>query len=101
MKRIIMFEIDCGDKTCASEPGRFCPFFCTQRLGTVFVCALFKTNGCPTKLKDSQGDGLGWALRCDQCLEQERITDEIENSDHHWTPTTVLPTLPTNMRETQ
>ena len=56
-------EIECGEKTCASEPGKLCRFVWSMKFGSYLVCAAFGA-----KLFDDQGDGLGWLLRCDECL---------------------------------
>lgn len=33
MKAIISFEIECGEKTCASAPGTFCKYFLNDMRG--------------------------------------------------------------------
>lgn len=48
-----------GERTCAWEPGQFCPFFMTRMLGQLPHCGLFNVE---------LDDGGGWVLRCDQCL---------------------------------
>jgi len=70
-KHIVQFEIDCGEKTCASEPGKFCEFLGTQRFGTIPLCLLFPqsnpepgTSASATPLKDRGG----WLQRCEACL---------------------------------
>ena len=66
MKRTLELTIDCGDTTCASEPGKFCRFFGTRRMGTEFVCRLFPTTEDSfTPLEDKDG----WVQRCEACLE--------------------------------
>lgn len=73
MKRILQIEIDCGETTCASEPGKFCRWRGSRGFGTVPICALFATkNDTYTDLEDMDG----WVRRCQQCLDAETITDE-------------------------
>ena len=64
MKQII-FNIECGEKTCAASPGRFCEFTGTvpMSMGQDFKCLLFGT-----KLFDVDG----WIQRCPQCLDQAK-----------------------------
>ena len=60
MKGIL--ELEFGDTTCASEPGKFCEFAGTKRFGTLPVCALFDQ-----RLFDNDD---GWLARCPKCLAQ-------------------------------
>jgi len=66
MPKILKIEIDCAEKTCASEPGKFCRFVSTKHFGQHYYCHLFEED-----LKDSLGNGEGWLLRCEKCLELE------------------------------
>jgi len=64
---------ECGERTCASEPERFCQFLGTMKFGTVAVCLLFRNEvGDLQVLDNSRKDCLGWTLRCPQCLEIAR-----------------------------
>ena len=72
MKYSLNILIEAGEKTCASEPGKFCRFVGTWRMGSVAVCMLFpepnpgyKESGM-TALKESE---KGWLLRCQACLD--------------------------------
>lgn len=74
MKHKLTLHIEAGEKTCASEPGKFCRFVGTRKYGTVFVCTLFppekpgyKEPGATTELGED-GEG-GWLLRCQACLD--------------------------------
>lgn len=58
--RQTLIQIDCGERTCAPEPGVFCRYVRVRKLGTVFSCHLFESP-----LKDEQG----WLMRCEKCLE--------------------------------
>lgn len=67
MKVKLTFDIECGEKTCAMEPGKFCRFLGSRMCGTISVCMLFPSNeknGSGTDLKDQDG----WVQRCPACL---------------------------------
>lgn len=64
--RVLKIEIDCGEKTCASEPGVLCRFLRARIDGSRPICYLF---GVP--LYDEDGSILGWLQRCDECKEME------------------------------
>lgn len=42
MKRTITIEIDCGETTCYSEPGKPCPMVRTRRFGQVYYCEIYR-----------------------------------------------------------
>ena len=63
MKHTLSFDIDCGETTCASKPGCFCKYLYTKHFGQVPFCNLFQQQ-----LGNSRDDGLGWVLRCPDCL---------------------------------
>lgn len=67
MKRTVSIEIDCGDDTCASEPGHFCQRLGTRKFGQIPICTLFSDDGQNTELYDSDG----WAWRCPACTAAE------------------------------
>jgi len=73
--RTLEFKINCGETTCASEPGKFCEWFGAKRLGTLPICMLFGES-----LKDQHGveGGEGWTQRCDRCLQHDSDYDENE-----------------------
>jgi hypothetical protein len=58
MKHTITFES--GERTCASEPGKFCEFVRTRYFGQKFYCALDES-----KLYDENG----WLARSKKCME--------------------------------
>ena len=67
----LRFDINCGEKTCASKPGEFCRFALAQRFGTEVVCQIFSEpdgRGLLTPLGNSRDDGLGWTLRHPECI---------------------------------
>lgn len=77
-KRTLQLQIDCGEKTCASAPGKFCQWCLTTRFGTRWICGLFRDEQSnPVRLRSAQrwsDDGWkddGWLQRCQQCLETE------------------------------
>ncbi len=68
MKRTLRVEIECGETTCASEPGKFCEFFGSRNFGSVPVCALFPAGDSTwTDLEEKDG----WTQRCSQCIAAE------------------------------
>jgi len=76
MIRKLTIEIECGDMTCAAEPGKFCKYLGSRRFGVVPVCSLFpdaKTAKVHTDLHDFDG----WVQRCPACLAAEKLRGEI------------------------
>lgn len=45
----LIIPIECGETTCASEPGKFCRFLWIQKFGTEFVCGIFSEPGTKRK----------------------------------------------------
>lgn len=69
-KVVIKLEIECGETTCASEPGKFCRFVGAMRFGTIPICLLFPDRESPhTRLEDKDG----WLQRCPQCMENGHV----------------------------
>lgn len=67
-KRTLNVVIDCGELTCAREPGEFCDQARTTHFGTRWVCGLFDH----AELSDLEdGPKKGWLGRCKQCLAAE------------------------------
>jgi hypothetical protein len=58
----VSLSFQCGELTCASEPGKFCRFIGSKSFGTQPTCTLFNV-----KLFDPNG----WVLRCRECLQLE------------------------------
>ena len=69
MKKILQFEIECGETTCASSPGIFCSFGVSDCFGRS-ECFFFG----PLDEKD------GWVQRHQLCIEKEVSSDEEGNS---------------------
>ncbi len=72
--RILKIEINCGEATCTSVPGKFCGFMGARRFGTQPLCLLFpepnpgrRDPGAATLLESKEG----WLQRCPACLEAE------------------------------
>ena len=63
MKHNIKFEIDCGEKTCASEKGKFCHFL-RLSLNGKDSCLLFGPVF---------DDNTGWIQRHKDCLKMSVI----------------------------
>ena len=70
-KRTLNIVIDCGEKTCASEPGVFCPRLLTTHFGTRWVCGAFFDKECKQVVLHEDHES-GWLQRCDQCLKAEQ-----------------------------
>ena len=74
MNVTLTFQIECGETTCASEPGKFCQYVGVQGFGTKPICLLFRDSRAqPVRLWDSDG----WLQRCGECLEKSQKIDEI------------------------
>jgi len=69
-KRHLSLPIECGEKTCASQKGKFCEFLYVERFGTTPFCKLFSEQlrikgHVPLEEVD------GWLQRHPRCLELE------------------------------
>lgn len=58
----VNLELEMGETTCASEPGKFCQMLRSRNFGTEFFCGLFEE-----KLFEN---GDGWLERCPKCVSQ-------------------------------
>jgi len=74
MKRTLEIKINCGELTCASEPGEFCEFVGTKSFGKTYLCMLFPAENSYTILNEENG----WLLRCEQCLKNEKRKEELD-----------------------
>lgn len=79
MKRELRIEIDCGDETCASEPGKFCPFLLTSRYGQRFHCRLFCNLDLAGLSYEELKEKKGWLQRHKECLLSEIINVTINH----------------------
>ncbi len=59
----VLIAIDCGEKTCASEPGKFCRFVRAGSFGTEWHCAAYEK-----RLDTTDGKETGWLARLPECL---------------------------------
>ena len=55
--------IECGENTCATDPGKFCKYMHLLLTGDKARCLLFGDL-----LETSEPGGRGWMLRCNQCM---------------------------------
>lgn len=69
MKKIIQLEIDCGERTCASEPEKFCKYF---------WYSITKDWICVCRIFGSLVVDDGWALRHPYCRKAESEVKENE-----------------------
>lgn len=67
MTRQIKIEIECGDLTCASEPGKFCRWADRRSFGRKPICTLFP-DPTETRAYTELVYVDGWLQRCPQCL---------------------------------
>lgn len=67
--RRLAFVISAGEKTCASEPGKFCEFCGVKKFGTLPWCMLFNQE-----LGTLNGKDDGWLERLDECRKAEERT---------------------------
>lgn len=68
MKYVLSFEIQAGEKTCASKPGEFCQY-CTWKLDAdKGLCYFFGALSSGAKGSDTDG----WLERHPNCLEKTR-----------------------------
>lgn len=66
--KTLKIRIDCGDMTCAREPGLACEYIGSRQFGTVYLCSLFPSSlKAYTDLEHKDG----WLQRCAACLEAE------------------------------
>lgn len=63
--------IECGEKTCASSPGKFCKYLWVRRFGTESVCSLFPSEPDTCTVLDAED---GWTQRCQACLEHDTLS---------------------------
>ena len=61
----VQIEFECGEKTCASEPGEFCRFLGAKKMGLRPVCLLFRDRRGEEQRLFEEG---GWLQRCPECL---------------------------------
>lgn len=78
MKHTLIEEIDCGEFTCASEPGKFCKFLGSSNFGTQSRCMYFRDKDWTNLHLDDTGDG--WVQRAGVCLDLFRA--EEDDTDH-------------------
>jgi hypothetical protein len=74
MNRRLTIHIDSGPTTCASEPGKFCPWLRPTDFGHQFACGLFDHQ----RLHDD-GEPKGWLKRLPECVDAEVESEECDN----------------------
>jgi hypothetical protein len=73
MKRKLVFEIDCGEKTCCCPKShKFCEYMYVSLCGN-FVCQKFLNDYHDNELFDDKGirSGNGWLQRMPDCIKSE------------------------------
>ena len=71
MEKTLSLPIVCGKTTCASEPGKFCPWLRTARFGTLAFCQIFEEREANSKYPTPLEIKDGWIQRHQKCLEFE------------------------------
>lgn len=66
-KYALKFDIECGEKTCASEPGKFCLY-----------CTIGAFGGATCFFYGKLGESDGWVSRHPECLKNAGIINEQE-----------------------
>lgn len=73
--KVLRIQIECGEESCASEPGKFCRFLSTERYGTVYHCTIFSKTydrGVYALGKSSPHTSMkekdGWLQRHPECI---------------------------------
>lgn len=62
MKQVLNFEFECGEKTCAESPGKFCKFMTYNSRSGKSICYFFG------QLYDENG----WVQRAEKCIEMSK-----------------------------
>jgi hypothetical protein len=68
----VTFIIDCGQTTCAKEPGKFCKYSGSRNFGSTPHCLFFR--------EDLNIDDNGWTARCEECLNTFKVAVDTNNS---------------------
>lgn len=71
MNKMLAIEINCGDTTCAEEPGKFCRYLRVSRFGSAYHCQLF--SEFEEKRLETLQEKDGWLQRHPRCLAAEKI----------------------------
>ena len=68
-KRILKLEINCGEKTCYSEPGKPCQLLMTRKFGTIYFCKIWYDINERARPLPLEENAEGWLLRRPECIE--------------------------------
>ena len=77
----ILFDINCGEKTCASEPGKFCKWVRTRKFGAIYFCHLWHAEDIHGK-QQSLEEKDGWLMRRPECLNAEEAYNFMVTQRH-------------------
>lgn len=75
-ERCLVIVTNCGETTCASEPGKFCRHVRTSHCGTRWVCGLFWDEDGPKELPEKDG----WLARLPECLAAEEKEGKVSST---------------------
>lgn len=72
MRRILHLVIFAGDKTCASEPGKFCKHVMAKKFGSIPFCQVYNKELSSIDRSSKFYEVIGWLQRLPECLRDER-----------------------------
>lgn len=75
-QKVLEIPIQCGETTCAYEPGKFCPQLRVSSFGRDYSCKLFSEQGYKGRW-DNLEEKNGWLQRHPECLKLERRADGL------------------------
>jgi len=82
MKLTASEAIECGEKTCASEPGKFCRFIGSRKFGQVAICTRFLAEDRKGTDFVTLDEFDGWVMRCDQCVHHFGTGEKEKDFNH-------------------
>jgi len=88
MKYSKVDEIECGEKTCASGPGKFCRYLGISKFGMMAECRKF--DGVVLEVPKW---GISWTHRSKQCLDSYRLAGNSGSRDDRAYVLNVVDTL--------
>ena len=74
MEKTLLIQVNCGEKTCYSEPGKPCQWLRVSKFGTLWSCQIYSEYNFPMDGKmypDPLEEKDGWIQRHPKCLSAE------------------------------
>ena len=75
VEKSLLIQVNCGEKTCCSEPGKLCPWLRVSKFGTLWCCQIFSEYIFPMDGKmypEALEEKDGWLQRHPKCLAAEK-----------------------------